>query len=226
VCSWGPDGGADEEKGIDFTMQPSLENTEGNAQAKVSEPTAMDIDMDADAPSEVDPHPVPRERLQLRQLRQSNLASYAFNLKLQAEKAENERLIAQLCTLVASTIPSYTGEPTPFSLIVGAQGTKDAATFVASQFSGIKTLVADVTPKWEEVQQGTQHEPEVILGPEAERRKYLEVMTRKHLELIPGLRLNSRGEVVDGGYHHSDRKDSEEAQRLEEIAGKVTKGGR
>ncbi|KAI5856901.1 Mis12 domain-containing protein [Tricharina praecox] len=213
-------------KGIDFTVQPSPENAEDKDKAKVPEPTAMDIDTDTDVPSATDAHPVPRERLQLRQLRQSNLASYAFNLKLHAEKAENERLIAQLRTLVASTNPSYTGEPTPFSLIAGAQGTKDAATFVASQFSGIKSLVADVTPKWDEMQRGLQKEPDVALGPEAERRKYIEVMTRKHLEVIPGLRLNAQGEVVGGDYNYNDRKDSEEVQRLEEIAGKVTKGGR
>jgi len=225
VCLLGEGRLADEVKGIDFTVQPTPEPAKEDKE-KTSEPAAMDVGTDTDTPTEADAHPIPRERLQLRQLRQSSLASYAFNLKLQAEKAENERLIAQLRTLVASTNPSYTGEPTPFSLIAGAQGTKDAATFVASQFGGIKSLVADVTPKWEEVQQGMQSEPEVVLGPEAERRKYIEVMTRKHLEVVPGLRLNAQGEVVGGNYNHVDRKDSEEVQRLEEIAGKLANGGR
>lgn len=192
----------------------------------------MDVDPPAatDAPAaDTDSAPAPRERQRLQQLRQAYLAAVAFNLQLRAEKAENERLIAQLQELVASTNPGYGGPPTPFSPLAGANDTRDAAAFVASQLGGIKALVADVKPKYaallEDVR-GTGGAAADLAGPEAERLEYIEKMTRRHMEVVRKLRLNPRGDVVNGDFEGGVRKDSEEVQRVDEIAGKMARRGR
>jgi kinetochore protein Mis12/MTW1 len=66
-----------------------------------------------------------------------------------------------------------------------------------------------------------------INGPDAERKQYIEKMTRRHQELTRKLRLNARGDVVGGNFDSGElKKGSEEVQKLEEIAGKLSKGQR
>lgn len=167
--------------------------------------------------------PAAVEQSRLKHIRQTYLATKRFNLELQAEKLENDRVLSQLRQFVASTNPTYSGNATPFSHLAGAKATKDAAAFTASQFGLIRNLVADVKPKYEALQAAQTKEPE-ITAPTAERQKYIEKMARKHIEVNQGLRLTPRGEVVGGDFEDGIKKEPEEVQRLEEVAGKVGKG--
>jgi kinetochore protein Mis12/MTW1 len=182
--------------------------------------------MDLDTPEE----PAASDQMRLRQLRQKFFATYAFNLELQAEKAANERILSQLRNLVASTSPSYDGQPTPFSLISSANNTKDAAAFATYQLGQIRDHLAEVKPKYAALlaeKEKAASEGGKINGPDAERKQYIEKMTRRHQELTRKLRLNARGDVVGGNFDSGElKKGSEEVQKLEEIAGKLSKGQR
>ncbi|KAF8246471.1 hypothetical protein K440DRAFT_631945 [Wilcoxina mikolae CBS 423.85] len=199
----------DHHKGLDFSSVAPKDDT-------------MDLDMPAE--------PAAEDQMRLRQLRQKFFATYAFNIELQDEKAANERVLSQLRNLVASTSPSYDGQPTPFSLISSASDTKDAAAFASFQLGQIRDHLAELKPKYDallaEKEKAASEEGE-ISGPDAERKQYIEKMTRRHLELTRKLRLNARGDVVGGDFDSGElKKGSEEVQKLEEIAGKLSKGQR
>lgn len=59
-------------------------------------------------------------------------------------------------------------------------------------------------------------------APEEERKKYIERMTRRHMEASRGLRLNAKGEVV-GGDFESAKKGLGEVEALEGVVGGLEK---
>lgn len=172
------------------------------------------------------PIPAAQDQQHLKELRQTYLATKAFNLELQAEKASNDRILIQLRQLLASTDPAtYSGEPTPFSHLANAKATRDAAAFTASQFGLIQNLVSDVKPKYDALLEAKDKAAAAVpTGPDAERQQYIEKMARRHLEINRNLRLNAHGEVVGGDFEDGVKKESEEVQKLEEIAGSIGKG--
>lgn len=62
--------------------------------------------------------------------------------------------------------------------------------------------------------------------PEEERKKYIERMTRRHMEASRGLRLNAKGEVVGGDFEENiARKGLGEVEELEGLVEELGKKG-
>jgi kinetochore protein Mis12/MTW1 len=192
----------------------------------------MDVDNPATTTTDTPPTSPPLAaglRTRLRELRQRFLATLQFNLQLRAEKSRNAALIAQLETLVSSLSPSHSGPPTVYTHLSGASEIKDTAMFVGHQKETVSAGVASLKPQYESlVQQLEQAKTDEakFTRPEAERQLYIEAMTKRHLELQRNLRLNARGEVVGGEFEGAVRKDTEEVERLEKLAGNMQKGTR
>ncbi|KAG0134727.1 hypothetical protein HOY82DRAFT_553700 [Tuber indicum] len=110
---------------------------------------------------------------------------------------------------------------------------KDTASFAVSQIGLIRSLIAQLKPKYAELQRRRQKEQEETSGdrmdvdeeteekggegtPEEERKRYIERMTRRHMESSRGLRLNAKGEVVGGDFEENvARKGLGEVEELE-----------
>lgn len=147
---------------------------------------------------------------------------------MQLESAANERNISRLKTLVTSSTSNCPTDITPYSLLVGSSSTKDAAEFTISQLGLIRSMVEELKPKYTTLYSQLEHPnnnnsaSEGLLNSDDERKKYIEKMTRKYIEVSGGMRLNSRGEVVGGDFDREGaRKGSEEVQRLGEIASNI-----
>jgi kinetochore protein Mis12/MTW1 len=204
-------------KNLDFTSITPPAPTDPNS----SEPTA---NMPALPPAH-------EAQSRLRTLRQTLLASHALNQTLQSEVSSNERTLTQLRALASSDNKS------PFSFInstsMSTKELKDTASFAISQIGLIRSLIAQLKPKYAELQRRRQKEQEETSGdrmdvdeetekkggegtPEEERKKYIERMTRRHMESSRGLRLNAKGEVVGGDFEENvARKGLGEVEELE-----------
>ncbi|CUS07984.1 unnamed protein product [Tuber aestivum] len=203
-------------KNLDFTsITPSVPTDPDS-----SEPTA-------DAPALPPAH---EAQSRLRTLRQTLLASHALNQTLQSEVSSNERTLAQLRALASSS-----DNKNPFSFInlssMSTKELKDTASFAVSQIGLIRSLIAQLKPKYAELQRRKEQQEasgdkmdvdEEVEGreekgtPEEERKKYIEKMTRRHMESSRGLRLNAKGEVVGGGSEENvARKGLGEVEELE-----------
>lgn len=127
---------------------------------------------------------------------------------------------------------SSSGDENPFAFVTPA---RDAAAFAVSQVDLIRQLVGTLRAKYEafrasQAAQGVKMEVEgesdgvggvVQLTPEEERKRYIEQMTRRHIEASRGLRLNARGEVVGGEFEGAVvRKELAEVEALEAVFGK------
>lgn len=59
---------------------------------------------------------------------------------------------------------------------------------------------------------------------EEERKRYIERMTRRHMESSRGLRLNAKGEIVGGDFEGAAKKGLKEVEALEEVVGGMVEG--
>ncbi|KAH8152463.1 uncharacterized protein LAJ45_03303 [Morchella importuna] len=133
-----------------------------------------------------------------------------------------------------STRRSAKSGENPFSFVTP---TRDAAAFAVSQVDLIRQLVGALRTKYDAFRasqeaQGVKMEVDgegesggvggvVKLTPEEERKRYIEQMTRRHIEASRGLRLNARGEVVGGEFDGAVvRKGLAEVEALEAVFGK------
>lgn len=176
----------------------------------------------------------------IRILRQTLLASHALNHTLRSEIATNTRSLAQLRMLVSAVTTSVDGLENPLSFINssgGAKEIKDSASFAVSQTDLIQSLLKKLRPQFDTLlAQRAQREAEealkeeedtemkdvdgtsvVTVSAEEERKRYIERMTRRHMEASRGLRLNAKGEVVGGNFEGAARKGLEEVEALEEV---------
>lgn len=183
--------------------------------------------------------PAHEAQSRIRTLRQTLLASHALNHTLRSEVATNERTLSQLRMLVSTVTASVDGLENPLSFInsIGAKEIKDSALFAVSQADLIQSLVKKLRPQFDALQaQRAQHEAEeaekggedtemrdvggasaVVVTAEEERKRYIERMTRRHMEASRGLRLNAKGEVVGGNFEGSAKKGLGEVEVLEGI---------
>lgn len=183
--------------------------------------------------------PAHEAQSRIRTLRQTLLASHALNHTLRSEIATNERTLSQLRMLVSTVTASVDGLENPLSFInsIGAKEIKDSASFAVSQADLIQSLVKKLRPQFDTLQaQRAQCETEeaekggedtemrdvggasaVVLTAEEERKRYIERMTRRHMEASRGLRLNAKGEVVGGNFEGSAKKELGEVEALEGI---------
>lgn len=141
--------------------------------------------------------------------------------------------------LVSTVTASVDGLENPLSFInsIGAKEIKDSALFAVSQADLIQSLVKKLRPQFDALQaQRAQREAEevekggedtemrdvggastVVVTAEEERKRYIERMTRRHMEASRGLRLNAKGEVVGGNFEGSAKKGLGEVEVLEGI---------
>jgi kinetochore protein Mis12/MTW1 len=145
------------------------------------------------------------------------------------------------------TSGSSTEGENPFAFLNAASTStkelKDTAAFAVSQIQLIRSLVDQLKPKYADLQQQRQQELQQqsqemdIDGdnsrknsqgkgtPDEERKKYIERMTRRHMEASRGLRLNAKGEVVGGDFEESiARKGLGEVEELEGLVEEIGKG--
>lgn len=127
----------------------------------------------------------------------------------------------------------------PFSFLNthgnGIKEAKDTASFAVSQVELIRSLVASLRPKYDAFKKRRDVELAQIdmkdedtemtdapsaakpLSAEEERKRYIERMTRRHMEASRGLRLNAKGEVVGGDFEGVAKKKIAEVEALEGI---------
>ena len=145
-----------------------------------------------------------------------------------------------------ATSSSSTAGENPFAFLnaasISTKDLKDSAAFAVSQVQLIRTLVDQLKPKYANLQQQRQQElqeqgqkmdidednngdRESEKGtPEEERKKYIERMTRRHMEASRGLRLNAKGEVVGGDFEENiARKGLGEVEELEGLVEELGK---
>jgi kinetochore protein Mis12/MTW1 len=175
--------------------------------------------------------PAVDEQARLRQLRETLLGTLNFNLDLRAEKETYDRDLEQLRSVVApfNGPPSADDEILPFSIIRGAKDTKSDATFVASQLALVRNLIEEVKPRHEALlvekrRAAASDGDEGTLGPDAQRKQYIETMTRKHMEITRNVKLNARGGLAGDSEAEGAKKDSDQVQRLDAIAGRWARG--
>lgn len=138
--------------------------------------------------------------------------------------------------LASSVTASADGLENPLSFVnsIGAKEIKDSASFAVSQADLIQSLLKKLRPQFDALlAQKTQREAEnggedtemrdiggtsmVTVTAEEERKRYIERMTRRHMEASRGLRLNARGEVVGGNFEGSAKKGLGEVELLEGV---------
>jgi len=175
--------------------------------------------------------PAAEEQARLRQLRETLLGTLNFNLDLRAEREAYDRDLEQLRSVITSLNgpPSADDEILPFSIIRGAKDTKSDATFVASQLALVRNLIEEAKPRHkalltEKHRAAASDGGEGTLGPDAQRKQYIETMTRKHMEITRNVKLNARGALAGDFEAEGVGKDSDQVQRLDEIAGRWAKG--
>lgn len=149
--------------------------------------------------------------------------------------------------LVSTATTSADGLENPFSFINSTGGTKeikDSASFAISQADLIRSLAKKLRPQFDALQaqraQGgagksvaeggdtemvdAESAGAVTATAEEERKRYIERMTRRHMEASRGLRLNAKGEVVGGIFEGVAKKELGEVEALEGVvAGLVGK---
>lgn len=174
--------------------------------------------------------PATASRARLRHIRDTYIATYAFNRELEDESSSNELILDDLRTLTSTLISDLPdpSQPSPwavFSNIHQISSLKDKAEFVISQLDLVRKLVDDLKPHHQELMRRLQNTDAESQSKEAEREAYIQKMTRGHVEIVRGLRLNEKGEVIGGDYEADDgiSKDAEEVKMLEEIADKLGK---
>lgn len=138
--------------------------------------------------------------------------------------------------LASSVTASADGLENPLSFVnsIGAKEIKDSASFAVSQADLIQSLLKKLRPQFDALlAQKTQQEAEnggedtemrdiggtsrVTVTAEEERKRYIERMTRRHMEASRGLRLNAKGEVVGGNFEGSAKKGLGEVELLEGV---------
>lgn len=174
----------------------------------------------------------------LRELRQTLLATVALNESLKSEKAANERTIKQLRALVAATQtgPSNDTEAgrSAFALLQSSKDARNSFDFATSQMSLIRNLVDEIKPKWTELKTlraanrdkmdvDSASSGSLLLGggdAEDQRKRYIDVLTRKFIETQRGQQLGPNGEVEGGEYDPPDgvKRSAEEVRALGDIA--------
>lgn len=191
--------------------------------------------------------PAHEAQSRIRTLRQTLLASHALNHTLRSEIATNARSLSQLRMLASTVTTSVDGLENPLSFINGSGGAKEikeSASFAVSQADLIRSLVKKLRPQFDALQaQRALREAEeamkegedtemkdvesavvVTVTAEEERKRYIERMTRRHMEASRGLRLNAKGEVVGGNFEGAAKKRLAEVEALEGVvAGLVEK---
>lgn len=185
--------------------------------------------------------PAHEAQSRIRTLRQTLLASHALNHTLRSEIETNARTLSQLRMLASSVTTSVDGLENPLSFVnsIGAKEIKDSASFAVSQADLIQSLLKKLRPQFDALlAQKTQREAEeaenggedtemrdiggtsgatVTVTAEEERKRYIERMTRRHMEASRGLRLNAKGEVVGGNFEGSAKKGLGEVELLEGV---------
>lgn len=141
--------------------------------------------------------------------------------------------------LASSVTTSVDGLENPLSFVnsIGAKEIKDSASFAVSQADLIQSLLKKLRPQFDALlAQKTQREAEeaenggedtemrdigdtsgATVTAEEERKRYIERMTRRHMEASRGLRLNAKGEVVGGNFEGSAKKGLGEVELLEGV---------
>ncbi|KAL7272860.1 hypothetical protein RUND412_004307 [Rhizina undulata] len=203
------------------------------------------LDFSGSSQRKIDQPPAHEEHVRLRTLRQRLLASQALNIKLHAEAAKNERAIAQLRAMVSAS------EPSQFSFLVArAKETSEASAFAISQMTLIRSLVDQLKKKYSallqqqrseiltasapaagakdgdemdvDVEEGGGEEKTEKGTPEEERRRFIEKMARRHIEVSRDLRLDATGEIL-GDYEVDGvlKEDLGDVEALESFVEKV-----
>ncbi|KAF8419307.1 Mis12 protein-domain-containing protein [Tirmania nivea] len=158
-------------------------------------------------------------------LREKLIASHYLHQTLKTEASSNAALISKLQAALANTTPANTAPSTSLSFLTTSTPTAlhplpTTAEFIALQISSIRSLLATLPPKlttssdsltsptFDSDDEITPLAPDLgdldptnpSISPNERRKRYIEKMTRRHMQKQRRIKLTRRGEVVGGEY--------------------------